>query len=589
MASSPSDQSDGPVEIVVKCDGKEIQDSAAILSVHVESEINRIPVATVTLIDGSVAENSFPLTDGKSCVPGTKIEIQAGYGNRAVKTIFKGIIVGQRLALRSSSGSTLELQCRDEAIKMTEGRRCAVFKKKTDSSIMGDLVKEAGLTFTGDSTSKTYESLVQYQCSNWDFLLARAEYNGLIICVSGGEVSAKKPDFSASPDLVVTYGLDVIAFEAENSSIDQHTSFQSVGWDIQSQAIKSEAVKPGGANKWGNISSKKLADVSSTKVTLYDTFANQDASELKTLASARSVRAELSSQSGQVTFQGNAAAKPGHTIQIKGVGDRFGGTALISGVKHEIENGDWITQTRLGHPSDWLTDNPGIDAPGAAGLSGPIRGLHVAKVTKLSDDPIDQKQIQVHVPFFGDDAEPIWARLTTNYATNASGIMFLPEIDDEVIVGFLQDDPSAPVILGSVHSSSLPCPEDVQDDKNDIKTIVTREKLKLTFKEDTKTIILETPAGNTVTIDDDQKAITLADQHGNTIKMDQGGIAIDSKSDISLTAAGNITTKSTADTKMSAANLSANANMSFSAAGNASAELKASGTVTVKGAMVMIN
>jgi len=48
----------------------------------------------------------------------------------------------------------------------------------------------------------------------------------------------------------------------------------------------------------------------------------------------------------------------------------------------------------------------------------------------------------------------IWARISTLDAGKQRGTFFRPEIGDEVIVGFLNDDPRYPVVLGMVNSSA---------------------------------------------------------------------------------------------------------------------------------------
>ena len=92
-----------------------------------------------------------------------------------------------------------------------------------------------------------------------------------------------------------------------------------------------------------------------------------------------------------------------------------------------------------------------------------------------------------------DSEEGVWARLATLDAGDGRGTFFRPEIDDEVVVGFLDGDPRFPVVLGQCHSSAKPAPEPAKDD-NHVKGYVSRSKLKLTFDDDKKVVVLETPA-----------------------------------------------------------------------------------------------
>ena len=118
----------------------------------------------------------------------------------------------------------------------------------------------------------------------------------------------------------------------------------------------------------------------------------------------------------------------------------------------------------------------------------------------------------------------------------------------------------------------------------------------MAFDEEKKVITIKTPGKNIITLSDEDKGITLTDQNNNMVHLSDYGITIDSKKDIVIKAANNISVsavniavKANSNLDLSANNITEKANMAFSAQAGASAELKASGNVTVKGAMVSIN
>jgi len=53
---------------------------------------------------------------------------------------------------------------------------------------------------------------------------------------------------------------------------------------------------------------------------------------------------------GTVEFQGSALAEPGKYISLTGLGSRFSGNHLVSGVVHRIEDGNWVTKATIGLP-----------------------------------------------------------------------------------------------------------------------------------------------------------------------------------------------------------------------------------------------
>lgn len=110
-------------------------------------------------------------------------------------------------------------------------------------------------------------------------------------------------------------------------------------------------------------------------------------------------------------------------------------------------------------------------------------------------------------------------------------------------------------------------------------------------------VTIVTRSGSRIGIDDPNKTLCLQDISGNKIEMGPDGITITSVKDITFVAAGqlqmqatgNVVTTARADVIQSGMNINQTAQVGYVAKGNASAELSASGTTTVKGAMVMIN
>jgi phage gp45-like len=97
----------------------------------------------------------------------------------------------------------------------------------------------------------------------------------------------------------------------------------------------------------------------------------------------------------------------------------------------------------------------------------------------------------------------------------------------------------------------------------------------------TPTFTLETPAGKKIIVDEDAGEIKLMDENQNKLVMDSNGITIQSN--------GKIEIKAQQDLKMEGLNVDVKSQASFKAQGQASAEVKASGTLTLKGAVVQIN
>ncbi len=253
---------------------------------------------------------------------------------------------------------------------------------------------------------------------------------------------------------------------------------------------------------------------------------------------------------------------------------------MITGLRHEFANNDWCTDVEFGADCEYHTEQFNVSAMPATGLAPAVSGLQTGIVTAIAEDPASEHRIRVKIPVAGMDEEGVWARLATLDAGNERGTYFRPEVDDEVVVGFFHDDPAFPVILGMLHSSAFPPPEEAAED-NHLKGYTSREKLKLVFDDENGAITLETPESNILILADGDGGITLSDQNGNSLVMNSDGIELASDGNIKIVAGG--------DVGVEGVNTELKGSAAFKAEGSSSAELSSSGTVTGSGSLVQIN
>jgi phage protein D len=219
MSKSPQLDTEGPVQLTLNCGGAD-QSGLAIIAVTVRHALGALPWARITLSDGDLANNEWPLSDGPLFAPGAEIIIKAGYGDDQTP-IFTGIVVRHGLKIDGNNDCRLVVECCDKACKMPLTRHSANYVDQTDSAILHDLITRAGLQADVPTPTITHKALTQYDCSDWDFLLARADALGLLVNVQAGKVSVKAPDVSAEPVLTVTYGADLFELSADMDARSQ--------------------------------------------------------------------------------------------------------------------------------------------------------------------------------------------------------------------------------------------------------------------------------------------------------------------------------------------------------------------------------
>lgn len=559
--------------------GQPLQQSIPVFSVVVHREVNRIPTAMISLADGDAGTGQWAVSSGDLFVPGNEVEILAGYQNEN-ESIFKGIVTKQALRVRSQR-LELEVECKDKAVRMTEVRHSRQFLDQKDSDLIPAILQENELNGEIADTTVTHPEMIQYHCTDWDFINCRLEASGLVCVTADGSVNGIKPELANEAIATLAFGGNIYEFDAEIDARRQYQSVAALGWDSASQAIaQADAADPGWTTV-GNLAPDDLAQAVGAQEFNLLHPGRLSTDELQSWADATLLRSRMAFVRGRARIQGFAKAVPGATLTLEGLGDRFNGPVWVSGVRHEISTGNWQSDVQFGLANTHHAEQYNVAAPAAGALLAAISGLHTGVVTQLESDPDSEFRIRVKIPSVDPDGEGIWARIATLDAGDNRGTFFLPEVDDEVLVGFLNDDPRQPVVLGQLHSSAKAAPLEAAD-ANPEKGYVSRSGMKLIFNDEKVSVTLETPAGNKFSIDEDSGEVMLVDSNGNKIVFSSSGIAIESAKDLTLKAAGDLKLEGQV-------NLQAKAGAQFKAEGSAGLEISSSAITTVKGSLVQIN
>ncbi|WP_293311679.1 type VI secretion system tip protein VgrG [Pedobacter sp. UBA5917] len=570
----------GAQSFSIKVNGQALPDAVGILEIVVTNMVNAIPKARVVVMDGSAAAQNFELSNGNDFIPGAEIEIAAGYDGEN-ETIFSGLIISQTIKA-NESGSQMEIECRDKAVKLTAGRKNKIWEDTTDADAITDLVGQNGISADIDGLDLQHKQLVQFNCSNWDFIITRAELNSALVITEAGKLNIAMPDAGQESTATYTYGSEIYDFEAQMDARTQYPQVVTKNWNYTNQEVKEGTSTAKSLPQQGNISGDDLSEVLGWDDNSLYHSGNVAEKESAEWASAQLFRSRLNRLIGNFRVQGDNKLKPGIIVELLGIGERFSGKCWVTGVIHSYSGeAAWYSHVQFGldkslhsYSFDDIVEKP------ATGIIPPVNGLQIGIVTQLESDPDGENRIRVRLPTVENEGDGIWARLASVDAGKDHGWVWNPEINDEVIVGFINDDPRDAVILGRLYSSSFPPHLEAKDD-NYLKGLSTKSKLQLSFDDEKKIIKIETPGGHSITLDEDQKQIAIQDMNGNKIEMGEDGIKIESIKDITLKASG--------DFKIDGTNITTNANAQLKLSGSSGTELSSSAITKVKGSMVQIN
>ncbi|HKJ69037.1 MAG TPA: phage baseplate assembly protein V [bacterium] len=202
---------------------------------------------------------------------------------------------------------------------------------------------------------------------------------------------------------------------------------------------------------------------------------------------------------------------------------------------------------------------------------GKIYGVVVGIVTD-NQDPEGMGRVKVKYPWLSDEEESYWARVATLMAGKDRGSFYLPEVDDEVLLAFDHGDVRFPYILGMLWNGQ-DTPRYTNDDgNNDIRAITSRSGHEIILDDNDQKgkVEIHTNAGHQVVLDDASggEKVTVIDKTGsNSIEIDSNQNSIAVKSGMKLTIESQM----------------------IEIKSGGMMKLEATGNLTIKGAMVMIN
>jgi uncharacterized protein involved in type VI secretion and phage assembly len=169
-----------------------------------------------------------------------------------------------------------------------------------------------------------------------------------------------------------------------------------------------------------------------------------------------------------------------------------------------------------------------------------LQHCHLARVTSV-DDPDRLARVKVRMLSLDQngDAE-IWARVAAPFAGGGRGALFIPDVNDEVLVSFVAGDPRFPIVLGGLWNGQDTPPEEPGPDRVKRWTITGKNGTRIAIVEEQASqerIELKTPAGQSLILDDSSGgSIKATDASGNSVTMDSQGITLEAVSKVTVNA-----------------------------------------------------
>ncbi|GAB2964400.1 VgrG-related protein [Micromonospora polyrhachis] len=517
------------------------------------------------------------------------------------------------------TGTFTEVRGLDLAHRLFRGRRVAAYPNMTVPDVVRKVVQRAGLKagqidpvkgFGGSPDSQ----LSQDNVSDWTFLTRLAELVGAQVMMLDGALhfrlpepptGAPDPSTKATQDpLVLEVNRNLVSLRAGITATAQVPEVTVRGWDPAAKQAVSAAAKPKAAGtEVPGVDPEKLGKTFNSPPYLVTdpTLANDAA--VRAVADATAGRLGTGFAEIEGVAKGNPKLRAGTAVALANVGEPFQGKYILTSTRHLFsQQAGYTTAFTVSGRSDRSLYGLTGGGPAAGRLATGVLPAIVSDVK----DPQKLGRVRLTMPWLDGQYTTGWARLVQPGAGAKRGLVTVPEVGDEVLVGFTDGNLDAAYVLGGLHNGKDALPQlgaepvDGSSGEVVVRALVSRtgHRLELTETSSGADGVLLTTGDNKFSLRLDKKGqlveiisegkVKVTAKNGMTVDSGTGPlelsgqkVTVKSKSDVGIEGTGQVSVKGTAGASVEGATVKV--------AGQGSTELTASGSVTVRGGIVKIN
>ena len=181
------------------------------------------------------------------------------------------------------------------------------------------------------------------------------------------------------------------------------------------------------------------------------------------------------------------------------------GNFIIIEITHEVSQGSYYKNRFKAIPAT-------IKALPSPKVRMPLAETQMATVLSNAD-PEGKGRVRVRMNWQTDGMQTGWVRVMTPDGGSSSdvksnrGFVFIPEVGDQVLLGFRHGDPARPYVMGSLFNGVTGSGGFAANHK---KSLTTRSGSTVTFDDTAHTILLQTTRANKIFIDELNGTITIS-------------------------------------------------------------------------------
>lgn len=495
-----------------------VEDARALAEVRVHQSLSVPTVCELTF-----HEPGGPLAADASSLPGSSLRIQVeGYH----EPLFAGEVTAVSFEYGPSREHLIRVRGYDRLHQLRKRQPVGAHVQLNLNELAESLVADLGISVEAADPGPLRKNVIQYNQSDLDLMTAAAQKCGLYFTLRDTVLHLITLE-GVEPSVSLTLGSSLLEARIDVNTDSICTAVETTGWDphrVEQVSGRADRARVGrrvgvrlAPERVGGTGQRTIVDE-----------ALQDDNQADAIAQAELDRRVAREVVLWGVAEGNTSLQPGTPVELSGVAESVAGRYVLTTVRHVIDH-------HKGYISEIDTSPPPGDAfpPGPRSQTGAAAST-LGLVTQV-DDPDGMGRVRVMLPSYGA-VETSWIQVVVPGAGADKGLIALPDVDDQVLVLLLNQDPDQAVVLGGLYGAGGPPDAGVEDGAVRRYTLTTPGTQRIRLDDGEETVQIENSNGDFIQLTPQE--VRLGDSQGSLIELTPARCRIHSAADLEIAAPG---------------------------------------------------
>jgi len=470
----------------IHVDGAELPNTLQLTDVRVTQRLDAPAQCELTWRQGSLDSDTL---ESAALAPGTALSL--GIGSQP-GTLFSGEITSVEHGHEPSGGFCLRVRAYDSLVHLQRQQSLKTHVEVTTAELARTLADEAGLAVSAYADGPVWPRIVPRFDHDLALLRNYCQRSGLHFAFRNGKLRLFPADYEEGEATELTLGETLFEAVVERNDVQPLESMRVFGWDPHT----------------GETRGSQTGDDTSTERALLGAAVESDG-EAEALGRAALHHNRAIGHVFWGVANGNPVLAPGRRIRARGLAADRDGPYRLTTVVHSIDT-----------TSGYLCELNSRPEPIEPDENVFVPGLLLGEVCDV-DDPEGRGRVQVNLHSY-NEAVSTWMLVLQAGAGEQKGLVLLPEVGDQVLVGLPDADPSRGIVLGGVYRSGGP-----PRDPNSARSASEHRPYTLT-----------TRGGQRVQLNDADGSVRLRNATGSYLALTPEGITLHASGEMTVEAPG---------------------------------------------------